>query len=157
MTKWPACMMVWTCGRTSDGSHGPPDDDLWRFRKHIWPFVLLYAAIAHCLGRGGIIGRPVVPLSRFNPVAVCVLVPVDLGAGSLENAEGAMKLVLQSTLTCPQCGAVATETMPQDACQWFYDCKSCGAVLKPLPGDCCVYCSYGDVPCSPIQEGKTCC
>jgi len=25
-------------------------------------------------------------------------------------------------------------------------------VLRPLPGDCCVYCSFGDVPCPPIQE-----
>jgi len=60
----------------------------------------------------------------------------------------------QSTLTCPQCGHQATETMPTDACQYFYDCRGCGAVLKPKPGDCCVYCSYGDVPCPPIQFRK---
>jgi len=24
-------------------------------------------------------------------------------------------------------------------------------VLKPLTGDCCVFCSYGTVPCPPIQ------
>lgn len=29
----------------------------------------------------------------------------------------------QSTLTCPQCGHKATETMPTDACQYFYDCR----------------------------------
>ncbi len=63
---------------------------------------------------------------------------------------------LRSTLTCPKCGHVETETMPTDACQYFYDCKGCGAVLKPLPGDCCVFCSYGDVPCPPIQEGSCC-
>ena len=44
--------------------------------------------------------------------------------------------------------------MPTDACQFFYDCKHCGAVLRPLKGDCCVYCSYGDVPCPPIQEAR---
>ena len=64
---------------------------------------------------------------------------------------------LTSTLTCPRCGHVAEETMPTDACQWFYDCKGCGAVLKPLPGDCCVFCSYGDTPCPPIQTGGACC
>ena len=64
---------------------------------------------------------------------------------------------LQSTLTCPQCGHVETETMPTNMCQWFYDCKGCGAVLKPKPGDCCVYCSYGTVPCPPIQQGSSCC
>jgi hypothetical protein len=63
-----------------------------------------------------------------------------------------------STLTCPQCGHRATETMPTDACQYFYDCRGCGAVLKPKFGDCCVYCSYGDVPCPPIQQdGGACC
>ena len=61
---------------------------------------------------------------------------------------------LRSTLTCPDCGHQAAETMPTDACQYFYDCKGCGAVLRPLEGDCCVFCSYGTVPCPPIQEAR---
>ena len=66
--------------------------------------------------------------------------------------------VLEPTLTCPHCGHVATETMPTDACIWFYDCLGCGVTLKPLPGDCCVFCSYADVPGPPIQvDGKGCC
>jgi len=60
-------------------------------------------------------------------------------------------VALRSTLTCPECGKRSTEIMPTDACQFFYDCRHCGAVLKALPGDCCVYCSYGDIPCPPIQ------
>ena len=60
----------------------------------------------------------------------------------------------RSTLTCPLCGHVETETMPTDACQYFYDCKGCHAVLKPEPGDCCVFCSYGDVPCPPVQAAR---
>jgi len=45
--------------------------------------------------------------------------------------------------------------MPTDACQFFYDCTGCGAVLRPKPGDCCVFCSYGTVPCPSIQaEGR---
>lgn len=47
--------------------------------------------------------------------------------------------------------------MPTDACQWFYECEACHALLKPKPGDCCVFCSYGDVPCPPIQEQRGCC
>lgn len=49
--------------------------------------------------------------------------------------------------------------MPTDACRYFYDCKGCEVILKPKPGDCCVFCSYGDIPCPPIQEvgGKSCC
>ncbi|WP_327036906.1 GDCCVxC domain-containing (seleno)protein [Methylomarinum vadi] len=30
--------------------------------------------------------------------------------------------------------------------------------MKPKKGDCCVFCSYGTVPCPPIQEsGDGCC
>ncbi len=47
--------------------------------------------------------------------------------------------------------------MPTDACQWFYECKGCGALLRPKPGDCCVFCSYGDTPCPPIQQDRGCC
>ena len=64
----------------------------------------------------------------------------------------APKISLTSTLTCPECGHQTTETMPTDACQYFYDCKGCGILLKPAKGDCCVYCSYGTNPCPPIQE-----
>ena len=65
------------------------------------------------------------------------------------------KVVLESTLTCPNCAHRKVELMPTDACQWFYECESCRTVLNPLPGDCCVYCSYGSVPCPPIQiSGK---
>ncbi len=30
-------------------------------------------------------------------------------------------------------------------------------VFKPLSGDCCVFCSYGDVKCPPIQLGEDVC
>jgi len=68
-------------------------------------------------------------------------------------------VILQSRVTCPECGHQKTATMPTDACQYFYDCQGCGAVLKPLAGDCCVFCSYGDVKCPPIQLGgdDACC
>ena len=42
---------------------------------------------------------------------------------------------LHSILTCPKCDHQETETMPTDACQFFYDCKSCGEVLRPHEGD----------------------
>jgi hypothetical protein len=47
--------------------------------------------------------------------------------------------------------------MPTNACQYFYECTSCHEVLKPLKGDCCVYCSFGTVKCPPVQEGNDCC
>jgi hypothetical protein len=42
--------------------------------------------------------------------------------------------------------------MPTDACRFSHVCEGCGATLKPLPGDCCVFCSYGSVPCPPVQR-----
>lgn len=66
------------------------------------------------------------------------------------------EVILTSTLTCPECGHRKTETMPTDACQFFYDCEGCGAVLKPLSGDCCVFCSYGDVACPSVQISGRC-
>jgi hypothetical protein len=68
-------------------------------------------------------------------------------------------MVLESTITCPVCAATATETMPTDACLFFYTCTVCGTQMKPKPGDCCVFCSYGSVPCPPIQAhgGKDLC
>ncbi|PKG98566.1 GDCCVxC domain-containing (seleno)protein [Paraglaciecola sp. MB-3u-78] len=66
-------------------------------------------------------------------------------------------VTLESTITCPKCNQSKAEVMPTDACQWFYECEFCKVVLKPLAGDCCVYCSYGTVQCPPIQEGGGCC
>ena len=63
--------------------------------------------------------------------------------------------VLESTITCPECGHQRTEVMPTDACQWFYECATCKKLLRPKPGDCCVFCSYGDVPCPPVQRDGT--
>jgi hypothetical protein len=63
----------------------------------------------------------------------------------------------KSIIACPKCEFKAEEEMPIDACQFFYECKSCKSLLKPLVGDCCVFCSYGSVPCPPIQQEKKCC
>jgi hypothetical protein len=64
-------------------------------------------------------------------------------------------MILESTLTCPRCGHAQTETMPTDACQFLYECAQCHTLLRPKPGDCCVFCSYGSVPCPPVQaRGK---
>jgi hypothetical protein len=41
-----------------------------------------------------------------------------------------------STLTCPKCGHSEKEEMPRNACQYYYDCKRCGELLRPLDEDC---------------------
>lgn len=56
-----------------------------------------------------------------------------------------------SILTCPGCGKRKREAMPKDACLFFYECTGCGALLRPKPEDCCVFCSYGSVRCPPRQ------
>jgi len=65
--------------------------------------------------------------------------------------------ILQSVLTCPRCGYAKPETMPTDACQFYYECALCEALLKPNPGDCCVFCSFGSVKCPPMQAQRSCC
>ena len=54
-----------------------------------------------------------------------------------------------SRLTCPDCGHATTAAMPADACVFFFECPSCRKLLRPLAGDCCVFCSYGDHKCPP--------
>jgi len=64
-------------------------------------------------------------------------------------------MIFESVVTCPHCGAARSETMPVDACQVLYECTGCGARLRPKPGDCCVFCSYGSVPCPPMQRERS--
>jgi hypothetical protein len=66
-------------------------------------------------------------------------------------------VVLRSVLTCPHCGHSREEAMPENACTYFYVCTGCNTRLKPLGGDCCVFCSYGTVKCPPVQAGTGCC
>lgn len=35
-----------------------------------------------------------------------------------------MTVALSSTITCPLCGHKATESMPINACQYFYDSRA---------------------------------
>ncbi|MBS1517747.1 MAG: hypothetical protein JSS91_06640 [Bacteroidetes bacterium] len=66
-------------------------------------------------------------------------------------------IILNSTIKCPECGFEKEEVMNENSCAWFYDCAGCGKLLQPKPGDCCVFCSYGDVKCPPVQRSGKCC
>ena len=66
-------------------------------------------------------------------------------------------VILASELTCPQCGHKSVEEMPTNACIFFHECAGCGELLRPNTGDCCVFCSFGTVPCPPIQAAAGCC
>lgn len=63
-------------------------------------------------------------------------------------------MLLTSTIHCPHCSGAREEVMASDACRVVYPCTHCAAILKPKAGDCCVFCSYGTVPCPPVQEEK---
>ncbi len=60
---------------------------------------------------------------------------------------------LETTVTCPECGAETETTMPTDRCEFFWTCPACDTTLRPEAGDCCVFCTYGRVPCPPMQNG----
>lgn len=62
-----------------------------------------------------------------------------------------MTIILESVITCPNCGHQKAETMPEDMCQFMYQCENCATIFRPRQGDCCVYCSYGSVQCPSKQ------
>ena len=63
-----------------------------------------------------------------------------------------MSVTTEVTITCPLCGTQACEAMPENACRYVYVCTGCAQRLRPRPGDCCVFCSYGDTVCPPKQQ-----
>lgn len=110
--------------------------------------------------------RPVVPLcgkvvddAALIGAACYVWTFTPMGAS--DNASEAV-MILQSVIICPSCGTAKPETMQTDSCRILYECTGCGATLRPKAGDCCVFCSYGSVPCPPVQaersgEAPACC
>ena len=60
-------------------------------------------------------------------------------------------VVLETTIVCPECSRSELETMSAESRRSFYSCSGCGAILKPKPRDCCVYCSHSTVPCPSFQ------
>ncbi len=58
---------------------------------------------------------------------------------------------LKSVIKCPKCGYKKEEIMAEDSCRILYECESCKTILKPIKGDCCVFCSYGSVICPSMQ------
>jgi hypothetical protein len=80
----------------------------------------------------------------------------------MKHPSFAKQAELHSEITCPQCGHRRVEQMLTDACQYFYECEACHTLLSPRAGDCCVFCSYGSIPCPPVQLerdgfGNHCC
>jgi hypothetical protein len=62
-----------------------------------------------------------------------------------------MDVITQSVVTCPRCDVGTEMEMPTDACLIVFECESCRAVLRPNPGDCCIFCSFASIKCPPVQ------
>lgn len=97
-------------------------------------------------------------LEKFSGL-IMVIGAVFLVYGGYQyyNKKKSQRIITQSIISCPNCGFAKMETMPTDACQYFYECENCNSLLKPNEGDCCVYCSFGTIPCPPIQTGNCDC
>ncbi|WP_369411513.1 GDCCVxC domain-containing (seleno)protein [Polynucleobacter finlandensis] len=60
--------------------------------------------------------------------------------------------ILNSVITCPHCKATEALEIPEGSSQQFYRCPSCSGILKTKSGDCCIFCSYGNVDCSSSEQ-----
>jgi hypothetical protein len=61
-------------------------------------------------------------------------------------------MLITSVIACPFCGISTLEEMPTETAQRTYPCHSCSALLKVVEDECCVFCSFGDIPCPRAQE-----
>jgi hypothetical protein len=59
-----------------------------------------------------------------------------------------------STLTCPACGYQAEFQMPLHARKKFFQCANCHSHFESNKDKCCIFCSYGSVPCPNAQMKK---
>ena len=62
-----------------------------------------------------------------------------------------INIIADANITCPNCGFTRAEEMPEDSCQYFYECTQCRTILRPKADDCCVFCSYADRQCPSKQ------
>jgi hypothetical protein len=62
------------------------------------------------------------------------------------------EIIMQTTIQCPSCNHRMDILMPFASVQLIYECEKCYALIRPKKGDCCVFCSYGSVPCPSTQQ-----
>jgi hypothetical protein len=61
------------------------------------------------------------------------------------------KIKIISKVRCLNCGRREKVRMPLYASQIYYQCNFCKTIHKTLEGVCCIFCSYGSVPCTKMQ------
>lgn len=124
----------------------------WSFRRHRERWRLASAVLS---GTAVFLGLYLFRSEWLSYAGLAALVALSILDVWRRARPFASMSTLESVITCPQCGHQRRETMPADACQFFYECQGCGGLLRPMPGDCCVFCSYGSVKCPPVQAA--CC
>jgi hypothetical protein len=65
------------------------------------------------------------------------------------------EVILKTIIKCPVCKFQKEEMMKIGTHVAFYTCQECEARIKPRQNECCVFCSYGTVPCPAAQAGKS--
>lgn len=128
------------------------------YRKHKCMYPLLIAVPSASLIWYGIFMTTISPFMYIGMLGMLLATFVNYYRFRLHNGSFKEKdVIIKSILKCPKCGFAKEEDMPEDACAYFYECEKCKSRITPLIGDCCVYCSYGSVPCPPMQQEKSCC
>lgn len=136
---------------------------VFSYQKHRSPFPLLLALSSALLIVYGYYMASISPYFYIGMIGMLISTVINylsLKSGhsyKIHSVYEGKSVELTSTLTCPTCGYAKDEIMPIDACAFFYECSNCKTRLRPIEGDCCVYCSYGSVKCPPIQVGDKCC
>lgn len=128
------------------------------FRRHkqLLPLLVMVGAVAAILGYYHVFRRAPLIYGGLAGLVVASILN-HRAAKQCQTCSPIKSAILQSVITCPQCGKTQQETMPTDSCQFFYECSACHAVLRPKQGHCCVFCSFGSVPCPSIQQQAGCC
>ncbi|MCW3076432.1 MAG: hypothetical protein JWO32_1041 [Bacteroidetes bacterium] len=61
---------------------------------------------------------------------------------------------IKSVVVCPVCKFKRELFMAANHFLKVYECEECNALLKTDKKQCCIFCSYGSVPCIPVQMEK---
>jgi hypothetical protein len=61
---------------------------------------------------------------------------------------------IEAKLTCPHCNKTYEVEMPLNYCRILFNCDACNQDIIPKEGDCCIFCSYADKKCPPLQIGE---
>ena len=81
-----------------------------------------------------------------------VLTGKDAFGDYTKDKPGVKRLIQATDLDPPSVTESASNApgnvpMPEGACLFFHECTHCLRVIRPRPGDCCVFCSYGSRRC----------